>query len=107
MLPYFLESIRKSQDPDDTWHKLLQDRAFFHSQDSWEKEQDLENTLKKYMQNADVHGLTFLEAKKDLEEMNALIDAQKTEVKEAADRYKQKRKEFPYSLASGIFGFPL
>ena len=108
MVPYLLEGAREVGEPSDTWRKLVEDRAAFHalySPENVQRELDFEAKLKSYLQNTPVHAVHFLDAKKDIEELGAIIEKEKQNLQSAVRDFNEQRKIFPYSLASAIFGF--
>jgi len=104
-IPYLLESARVSEPPSDTWLKLAHDRAWFHHSWSMEKENEFEETLKRYLQGSSLHSVNFLDAKKDISDLTTLIEKEKLALAEATDDFNRMRKQFPYSLAARLFGF--
>lgn len=104
-VPYLLESIRAVAEPDDTWRKLAADRAQFMTAQNYQKELEFEQILERYLSTLDFRTLNFLEAKKDIEDLSTLIETQKQDRKAAMDRFNERRKQFPYSVASMVFGF--
>lgn len=104
-VPYLLEGARQAGEPTDTWRKLAEDRAQFHKPQNYAKELEFEKILHNYLQSANFRTVHFLDAKKDIEELSVLIEKQKEDRLAAISRFNERRKQFPYSLASGIFGF--
>lgn len=104
-VPYLLESARTSSESTDTWRKLAEDRMQFQKAQPYEKELEFERSLHSYLSSANIRSVNFLEAKKNIEELSQLIEKQKQERQDALSRFNERRKQFPYSLASGIFGF--
>ncbi len=104
-VPYLLESARAASEPTDSWRKLVEDRAQFQKAQPYEKELEFERSLHNYLSSNTIRTVNFLEAKKDIEELSQLIEKQKQERQDALSRFNERRKQFPYSLASGIFGF--
>lgn len=105
MVPLLLEGYRSVQEPNDTWRKLLNDRALFHDKVSLEKEWEFEKNLLHFLQETKIDSKNFLQAKKDIEEITTLIEKEKTSLQGATEAFNERRKQFPYSLASAIFGF--
>ena len=114
MVPYLLEGAGEVGEPSDTWRKLVEDRAAFHAlpelteselQKTVQRELDFEAKLKSYLQNTPVRAVHFLDAKKDIEELGAIIEKEKQNLQSAVRDFNEQRKIFPYSLASAIFGF--
>jgi hypothetical protein len=104
IVPYLLESARKEVGVTDAWTKLAEIRALFLSPQPQEKELEFEGTLLAFVQQTPCRSLHFLDAKKDIEDISTLIEKQKADRLEAISRYSERRKQFPYSLASAIFG---
>lgn len=104
-VPYLLEGARQAGEPTDTWRKLAEDRAQFHKPQKYEKELEFEKILHNYLQSTHFRTVHFLDAKKNIEELSTLIEKQKEDRLAAISRFNERRKQFPYSLASGIFGF--
>ncbi len=101
-IPYLLESFRSSKEPNDLWRKLLDLRAQINPQ-----ENEIEQTLQSFFtQSEDIKNLNFLEAKKNISDLNKHIESSKIEMKEKVQVYSILRKRFPYSLASAIFSLP-
>jgi hypothetical protein len=106
-VPYLLESFRLTNEPNEAWHTLMNKRAEFHQPGDWPiaKEWEFESTLLDFLRNNKIKNLSFLEAKKDIEDLTDLIVEKKGELQEAVDEYNERRNQFPYSMASAIFGF--
>jgi|GEM_PF-1493499 len=104
-VPYLLEGARQAGEPSDSWRKLAEDRAQFHKIQNYQKELEFEKILNNYLLTTDFRTVNFLDAKKDIEELSALIEKQKEDRLQAIARFNERRKQFPYSLASAIFGF--
>lgn len=104
-VPYLLESVRAADEPNDTWRKLAEDRAIFMTEQSYQKELEFEQTLVRYLEATQVRTLNFLDAKKDIQGLSQLIEQQKLDRQAAMNRFNERRKQFPYSVASAIFGF--
>ena len=108
MVPYLLEGARELGDHSDTWRKLVEDRSTFHAlsdQMNVQRELDFEVTLNSYLQSTALRGVHFLDAKKDIEELSAIIEKEKLSLRDAVQAFNEERKAFPYTLASAIFGF--
>lgn len=107
MVPYLLEGYKQAQDQDQAWRDLLSARQEFHAEGPsiMEAEWQFEATLQSFLQQASLKNLTFLEAKKDIEEITALIHQEKDRFEAARTAFATQAKQFPYSLASAIFGF--
>lgn len=108
-VPYLLEATRQVEEPTDTWRKLAEDRSVFNlppknAMSDLALELEFEKTLNNYLQSSTYRNVSFLDAKKDIEELNVLIEKEKSAFHEAVNRFNKQKKEFPYSLVSGIFG---
>lgn len=103
IVPYLLESCRGEVDPG-MWQKLLTARAEFHKDTEFAAEWEFEKQLMHFIQETKVTSVSYLEAKKDIVEMATLIEKGKQGLTNAVDEFNAKRKQFPYSLASAIFG---
>ena len=101
--PYLLESCRGEADTG-MWQKLLTARAEFHKDAAFETEWEFEKQLNHFIQETKVTSLGYLEAKKDILEMATLIEKGKHSLTNAVDEFNARRKQFPYSIASAIFG---
>jgi len=86
------------------WQKLLTARAEFHKEMPFAAEWEFEKLLLRFIQETKVTSVGYLEAKKDILEMATLIEKGKQGMTNAVDEFNAKRKQFPYSLASAIFG---
>lgn len=106
-VPYLLESVREAEEPSDSWRRLAEDRHAFHEMIHFDLEKELafEHVLRGFIQNTHVKNVHFLDAKKDIEELSALIEKEKQTFASAKAAFNAKRGEFPYSLATGVFGF--
>jgi hypothetical protein len=102
-VPLLLESIRELQEPSDAWRKLVTDRAA--CQGTRAAEETFEKELLDFLSHTSLRSVNFLEVQKSIEEISALIERQKQEIRTAATEFNTKRKEFPYALASAIFHF--
>lgn len=106
MVPFLLETYKMSKEKNDLWVRLLQERAFFHTGSTLEKEWEYEKTIWSFMREAEgLKTVNFLEAKKDISDMTDVIEKEKHNLEAALAEYNERRKTFPYSLVSGIFGF--
>lgn len=104
VVPYLLESTRHEEVLSTAWHTLLTERAVFHAPSTWAQEEAFEQKINTFLQIAQVTTLSFLEAKKDIEELSARIQTGKTKLGAEMQAFDLLKKKFPYSLASGIFG---
>lgn len=104
-VPVLLESIREQQEPSDAWRKLVADRAATQNLHTLEAEENFNRQLDDFIAGTSLRSVNFLQAKQDLEATAQLIEKQKSEIHTASAAYNAKRKQFPYTLASGIFGF--
>lgn len=102
-VPYLLESVPEA--PSDSWRKLVEDRAALHSEWSLEKELRFEDTLHRYLKETADRSVNFLDAKKDIEELETLIEKEKQELKTAIALFNEQRKQFPYSSTAALFAF--
>jgi hypothetical protein len=108
--PYFLESCRHKFSADRRWLLILRYRAELNqpnsSGPSWTfaKELDFEKALLHFAKDTKLPNIQFLEAKKEIMEMTHIIERKKNELNLAATAYNDRKKTFPYSLASAIFG---
>ncbi len=104
-VPYLLESYRKIAQSD-LWRKIAEERAWFHTNSSWQKELEFEDTIYKFIgESSSLKSLHYLAAKKEILQISEAIENEKKLMKEIADTFNQKIKVFPYSFASAIFGF--
>lgn len=95
-IPYLLESSKMSKAPGDLWNKLVRDRA--SNADS------LNESLQNFInESADVKNLNFLEAKRDVLNLNEHIQKEKFDFSEAAKAFNYRKKTFPFTLVSAIF----
>lgn len=104
MVPILLEGLREGQEPTDAWRALVQKRMEFRAPSTLQAEMDFARTLEEFLKSNSSKALNFLDAKKDIEDLSRLIEEQKNKLKVGTATYNQKRKQFPYSLASAIFG---
>lgn len=104
-VPYLLESTRAEGETTDTWRKLAEERTQFMTPQNLQKELEFERVLHQYLGTINHRTVNFLDAKKDIEELSKLIEQQKKDRQVAMDRFNERRKLFPYSVASAIFGF--
>lgn len=103
-VPYLLESIRAEEGPDEGWQKILEDRKVFHSEPDMDKEWEFEKELLHFVRDKKLKNINFLEAKKDILDLTALIEKEKQEMDGVMAQFKERKMQFPYSLASAIFG---
>lgn len=103
-VPYLLESFRSEQEPNAAWREILEQRKTFHGPSSMQQEWEFEKTLLHFVRDTNLSNINFLEAKKDVIDLTTLIEREKQEMEQAATRYNERKKQFPYSLASAIFG---
>lgn len=104
-IPYLLESAKKELEPSDAWRRLVELRTQFLEPQTYAKELEIEAALKQYLAENFFKSVNFLDARKDIEDLSQLIERQKQDRLDAFSRFNERRKEFPYSLASAIFGF--
>lgn len=88
----------------DLSRRLLKERAELHKAHPIQKEWDFEQTLYRFLEENPSKKLNYLEAKKDIADISATIETNKTQLEGAVSTYNSRRKEFPYTLASAIFG---
>lgn len=103
ILPYLLESARQAEPPSDKWRKLVEDHSFFHSQNALSKEWEFQETLNTYLHETPLKSVAFLDAKKDIQGLSALVEQEKKKLTRGIEHYNQRRKEFPFSLAAALF----
>jgi hypothetical protein len=103
-VPYLLESYRKAEEPNETWHKILNARKQFNDPQPTEKEWEFEKELLHFLRDTHIKSLNFLEAKKDIIDLTDLIEKEKLALGAANQTFNEKKKQFPYSIASAIFG---
>ena len=104
-VPFLLESLRGEESLKNDWHRILTERQVFQDKFTNEDEWAFEKSLLEFItkpQNKSVH---FLEAKKDIEDLSVLVEKEKLHLQEVVNRFNQRRKQFPYSVASAIFAF--
>ena len=104
VVPLLLEGAREAAAPTDTWFLLAQKRSTFTRPATLQQELEFEVLLNEYLAKSPFKTVRFLEAKKDIETLSRLAEEQKQKLRTWSAAFNQKRKEFPYSLASGIFG---
>jgi len=106
MVPYLLQSFLKSETKSDMWNRLVAERSEFHKTQPIEKEWEFEKSIWSFLKASEhVKNVTFLEAKKDIEDHTDIIEKEKQNLEQAITEYNERRKTFPYSMVSGIFGF--
>lgn len=105
MVPYLLESFRSEDIHKETWQKLLAGRKHFHGITILADEWEYEKNLLQFISNANIKNINFLEAKKEIEAVSEIIRKENEEFIVAKNRFNELRLRFPYSFASGIFGF--
>ncbi len=104
VVPYLLESFRAAQEPNDAWHKILNQRKEFNQSSTLEKEWEFEQNLAHFMRDTHIKTQNFLEAKKAIQDLTDLVEKEKLELEAATQTFTEKQKQFPYSMASAIFG---
>lgn len=104
-VPYLLESIKQLEEPSDMWRKIVEDRAVFHQLDDMQKEKEFEKELLDFLNSLNFKNVDVLEAKKDILDLTQIIEREKGEIALEAGKFNALKMEFPYSLASAIFGF--
>ncbi len=103
-VPVLLEGWRDGQEPTDAWRQLVEKRALFHGPSSLEQELEFEHFLNAFLAQHSCKNVNFLDAKKDIQEHTRLIEQEKGALRASTEAYNAHRKQFPYSLASAIFG---
>ncbi len=103
MVPLLLAGLAEQKD--ELWRALLKARAELQTGASWSQEWEFEAHLLGFLEKKDSKTLAFLEAKKDIKELSRLIEIEKTDLNKARQQLKERRKRFPYFIASAIFGF--
>jgi hypothetical protein len=108
IVPYLLESARMHNETDDSWFKLMESRKQFHKvgQSKLTDEWKFEEKLRQFLSEQQVKNVSYLEAKKDISLLSDRIETTKGQWTLALNSYNQVRNQFPYSLASAIFGYP-
>ncbi len=103
-VPFLLESFRHEESLANDWRILKEERARFHTQQSLELEFAFEAMLLNFLKRTSLKNLQFLEAKKDIEDLTDLIERQKAQYESAKVQFEALKKQFPYSVASAMFG---
>ncbi len=103
-VPLILEGLRESNPATDAWRKMVQDRAQFHTSSNLKQELEFASNLQHFISENSSKSLKFLEGKKDIEELGMLVLKERESLAREAEAYNEKRKGFPYSVASAIFG---
>lgn len=105
MVPYLLESFRNEESLKVQWQSLLEGRKHFHGITTLDDEWAYEKELLDFIRYAKVKNLNFLEAKKDIEDLSEIIQNERKEFDAAKEKFFKLRSNFPYFIASGMFGF--
>lgn len=103
LVPFLLEGAREGTQVTDAWQALARRRAIFTQPQAFAVELEFEKCLQDYLSQSSCKSVMYLEAKKDINDMNKLVETQKEKLKTLAQSFNQKRKQFPYSLASAMF----
>lgn len=104
-VPYLLESLRAISQQGDAWHSLVSSRAKVNTVDDFETENEFEKTLMEFLDRTNFKDVNVLEAKKEIMDSTEIIRQVRSEILLKADAFNALKKEFPYSVASNIFGF--
>ncbi|QQR54665.1 hypothetical protein IPG41_05755 [Candidatus Peregrinibacteria bacterium] len=104
LTPFLLEGAREGEGVTDAWNFLVQKRAAFLNPSSLAQDFEFEKDVQHFIANSTLKNVMYLEAKKDLTELFKLIQEQKEKMSVLIQKFNHIRKQFPYSLASGIFG---
>ena len=104
LVPFLLEGAREGAQITDSWQMLLQKRAKFTEPKSFAEELEFEKILQDYLLQNACKSLMYLEAKRDIQGVSKRVEAQKETLNALTQSFNEKRKKFPYSLASAIFG---
>lgn len=104
LVPFLLEGVRESAPITDAWQMLARERSTFVQMKSLNEEFEFAQHLQTFLDQTPCKTVTFLEAKKDIVEVGTLVEDQKIKLRNLALDFNAKRKQFPYSLASAIFG---
>lgn len=104
LVPFLLEGAREAAAPTDTWALLVQKRSAFAKPSTLAQEFEYEKLLGDYLSNTSFKTVRYLEAKKEIQEVARLVEEQKEKLRIWSQHFNEKRKVFPYSLASGMFG---
>lgn len=105
VVPMLLAGYQKEHGKNEAWTALLHARAELNNGASWSEEWDFEERLHRFIMNHKSTELAFLEARNDIQDLRELIEAEKRDLAKAKERLSARRKQFPYSLASAIFGY--
>lgn len=103
LVPFLLEGAREGRELSDSWLLIARKRAAFTQPQPFAAEVEFERFLQDYLAQNTAKTVMYLEAKKDIQEMSDLVEAQKEKLKTLAQDFNDKRKQFPYSLTSAIF----
>lgn len=106
MVPRLLQSYPDKGEKSDSWRRLVKVRSELENHDDIEKESEFMDLLSDFIRHADrVNKLEFLEAKKDILDIQQIIEKQMIDAKVVEEKYNKNRKQFPYTFISAIFGF--
>jgi hypothetical protein len=97
IVPYLLESFRNAEDKESIWQQILKARR--------QNPKELEDLLVALFEQFHSKNVSFLEAKKEIMDLSLFIHRQKADERELIDAFNVLIKQFPYSLASAMFGF--
>jgi hypothetical protein len=104
-VPLLLEAFKLEAEPNEAWQNFLQARTELHGVSDLHKEWVFEGKMLNFIHLHKLTGVTFLEAKKDIDDSTGRIEAEKSDWEKSVESYEALRKSFPYKIASGIFGF--
>ena len=99
LLPLLLESFKKESVYEGAWHELL----------TCKMDQNLNRlgqTLSVFFSQCQLKSVHFLEAKKLLLDNQARLQNEVRAQNEEIQGYMNLKKQFPFVVASAIFGFP-
>ena len=104
LVPFLLEGAREGNQTSDAWNLLAKKRTEFTQGGGLNKEIEFEKILENYLETNSCKTVLYLDAKKDIEAASRLAADQKIKLNGLSHAFNEKRKKFPYSLASAIFG---
>ncbi len=104
LVPFLLEGAREGNQISDSWSLLARKKAEFATTSNLAAEAEFEKLLQSYLDNNANKTVLYLEAKKDIKEASRLANEQKIKLNGLSQAFNEKRKKFPYVLASAIFG---
>ena len=104
LVPFLLEGAREGSQISDSWSHLARKKAEFATASNLANELEFEKLLQNYVDTNNYKTVLYLDAKKDIKEASRLVSDQKEKLQGLSQTFNEKRKKFPYSLASAIFG---